>query len=192
MVSSVFLRMCPEAAPRRASPAATKLPPAAIQAHAGRANHKYAAAKIKPSGTRRRVAIRAQLGMAASQKVARGGNHFLGADLQQAFIRLAVMRERGLAFWMPQSNRPGAERTSARRIGGAEEGDHGNAQRCGQMSGTGIATESDARAAGECDELSDGAVDCKSVSAAGFNHRLGQSFFPWGRVHHRFQVGFGN
>src|SRR5258708_37329173 len=96
MVSSVFLRMCPEAAPRRASPAATKLPPAAIQAHAGRANHKYAAAKRKPSGTRRRGAIPAQLGIAASPKGARGGNHALGAAFLQPYLRRSRVTERGV------------------------------------------------------------------------------------------------
>src|SRR5262249_12478609 len=112
--------MCPEAAARIASPAATSTPPAAIHAQAGCASHRYAMAKTKPKGTRARVAIRDQLGTAASQKMPRSANHFLGADLQQSRVGFAVVRKGRLAFRMAESNRAGAKWAGADRIGRAK------------------------------------------------------------------------
>src|SRR5207302_5147473 len=107
--------MCPEARARTRTPTAATVKPAPSEIHVGQANQKYAAAKIKPRGTRERVAIRDQLGMAASQQVASGRNHFVSRNLQQPGFSFSMMRECGLAFRMPQCNharavRPGPSR----------------------------------------------------------------------------------
>src|SRR3954452_21306254 len=104
MASSAFLRMCPEARARTRTPTAAIANPAPKEVHVGRANQKYAAAKIKPRGTRDRVAIRDQLGMAASQQVASGRNNFVSGNLQQTGFSFSMMRKRGLALRMPQCN----------------------------------------------------------------------------------------
>src|SRR5438270_2923582 len=109
--------MCPEARARTRTPTAATANPAPSEIHVGRANQKYAAAKIKPRGTRDRVAIRDQLGMAASQQVASGGNHFVSRNLQQSGFSFSMMRKRGLAFRMPQCNHPDAIRAGSPRIG---------------------------------------------------------------------------
>src|SRR6185503_4072454 len=109
--------MCPEARARTRTPTAATAKPAPREIHVGRANQKYAAAKIKPRGTRDRVAIRDQLGMAASQQVASGGNHFVGGNLQQPGFNFSMVRKCSLAFRMPKRNHPGAERAGAPGIG---------------------------------------------------------------------------
>src|SRR5438270_13880484 len=101
MASSAFFRMCPEARARTRTPTAAIANPAPKEIQVGRANQKYAAAKIKPRGTRDRVAIRDQLGMAASQQVASGGDNFFGRNLQQSGFSFSMVREGRLALRMP-------------------------------------------------------------------------------------------
>src|SRR5262245_57581438 len=180
--------MCPAAAARTASPAITKPQPAAIHIRAGRANHKYAAAKTKPRGTRNRVAILPQLGMGASQEVADRANDLIGPDLQQSLIRVAVMRERCDAFRVPQRNRPVAKGAGADGIGGPEQANDGDAQGRGQMHWPGVAAKSNASAACESDQLPDRAAHRKCISAAGLDHRSAESFFAGPNVDQRFQV----
>src|SRR5215471_16417886 len=180
--------MCPAAAPRTASPAITKKEPAAIQVHVGRANHKYAAAKTKPSGTRNRVAILAQLGTGASQEMAGCANHLIGPDLQQAFIGLPVMGKRGDALRMPQGNCLVAEWAGASRVGRSIQADDRYAQGRSQVQWTGVSTNRDTRASRKRNQLSDRAVHQESIPAAGCHYRLTQGLFTRGHVHQRFQV----
>src|SRR5438270_1304911 len=118
--------MCPEARARTRTPTAATANPAPSEIHVGRANQKYAAAKIKPRGTRERVAIRDQLGMAASQQVASGRNHFVSRNLQQPGFSFSMMRKRGFALRMAQSNHAGAVRPSPPRIGSPIQTDDGD------------------------------------------------------------------
>src|SRR4051812_18737255 len=105
--------MCPEARARMRTPRAATAKPAPREIHVGRANQKYAAAKRKPKGTRDRVATRDQLGIAASQQMAGGGDHFFCGNLQQSGFNFSMVRKRGLAFRMPQRNHLGAKRARA-------------------------------------------------------------------------------
>src|SRR5512142_1711144 len=108
--------MCPEASARTRIPTAAMAKPADSDSHVGRANQKYAAAKTKPSGTRERVAIRDQLGMACSQQVTRRGDDFFRRDLHQAGFRFSMMGKSGFAFRMAQRDGLCAQRlASARR-----------------------------------------------------------------------------
>src|ERR1700739_4942587 len=111
--------MCPEASARMRTPRAATAKPVPREIHVGRANQKYVAAKRKPRGTRDRVATRDQLGIAASQQVAGGGNPLSCGNLQQSGFNCSMVRKRGLAFRMPQRNYPGAKRASSFWIGGA-------------------------------------------------------------------------
>src|SRR5215831_11242743 len=170
--------MCPEAAARTASPATTNTLPAAIHDHAGRANHKYAAANANPRGTRARVAIRDQLSTGASQEMAGRADHFLGTDLQQSRVRLAMMRKRGLTFGMPQSDRVAPEGTGADGIGWPVQADCWNALRAGQVQRAGVAADEYPRAAGECNQLTDAALDYEGMPRTRIDHGLRQTFFP--------------
>src|SRR5215470_10638244 len=147
MASAAFLRMCPEARARTAIPTTTSTDPAMMAVQSGRANQRYAAAKAKPSGTRERVATRAQLGIATPQQMARRGNDFFCRDLKQAGFGCAMMRERRLAFRMAQRDGPGPKRPGAGRIRRTVKSDNGYAQCRGQMQRAGIAPDKDAGAA---------------------------------------------
>jgi hypothetical protein len=92
------------------------------------------------------VATRDQLGIAASQQVASGSDHFFGGNLQQSGFNCSMVRKRGLAFRMPKRNRPGAKGTSALRISGTIQTDHRNFQRSRKVQRPGISAYQDARA----------------------------------------------
>src|SRR5215472_859276 len=147
-------------------------------------------ANRKPRGTRTRVAMRPQLGTAASQKMARRPDHFLRADLQQPFVRPAVVRERRLALGMAERDGLCAERPGALGIGGSEESDHRDVERCGEVQRAGIAADKNFRAPGEGDELRDRTTDGKRVARRGTYDRLSKSVFTGTEIHQRFQVVF--
>src|SRR3954462_12307041 len=149
MASSAFLRMCPEARARTRTPTAAIANPAPKEVHVGRANLKYAAAKIKPRGTRDRVAIRDQLGMATSQQVASSGDNFFGGNLQQSRFSFTMGRKRGLTFRVPQRNHPGAKWAGASGIGSPVQTDDGNFQRSRKVQRPGISAYQNARATRE-------------------------------------------
>src|SRR6185369_4598360 len=112
--------MCPEARARMTIPVSVMTRPKKSEVQSGVANQKYAAAKTKPSGTRERVAIRAQLGITASQQVAGRGDHFFRRDLEQPGLSFTMMRKGGFTLRMAQRNRPCAKWPSPRRISWAE------------------------------------------------------------------------
>src|SRR5262245_53288691 len=91
----------------------------------------------------------------------------IGPDLQQTLVWLAMMRKRSNALRMPQRNRLIAERSGAAGIRGTEQADNRHRQRRSQMQGTGIPAKCDTRAAGEGDQLPDGAAHGEGISTAG-------------------------
>src|SRR5215467_7973374 len=102
--------MCPEAVARMPSPIRMSPLPATMDCHDGKANQRYTRAKANPSGTRRRVAMRDQLGTSAPQQPSGRRNRFLYRDLEQPFFRLLVMGEGGFALLVAQSNSLGSKR----------------------------------------------------------------------------------
>src|SRR6266700_4052311 len=146
------------------------------------------AAKIKLTGTRMRVAIRDQLGMAGPQKMPRGRDNVFHADLQQSFFRLTVMGERGLALRMTQHDALCSEGPRSQRIGGAVDGNHGNAQRGSQMQRACVATKKNARPARKRDELPNGATQFECVAAACLYRCPCPVLFAFGHVDQSFYV----
>src|SRR3989442_7506499 len=85
-------------------------------------------AKAKPSGTRMRRAIAAQLAMAAPQQLLSSGNNLLRADFQQTLVRLRAADVRRGTGRTAQNDAACSERTIARRICGGKNPHHPNAQ----------------------------------------------------------------
>src|SRR6266852_7862538 len=110
-------------------------------------------AKAKPSGTRMRRAIAAQLAMTAPQQLPSSGNDLLRADFQQTLVRLRAASVRRGTGRTAQNDAAGSERTIARRIRGAKNPHHRNAQSGGQVHRSSVATYEQSRAASERNQL---------------------------------------
>jgi len=68
------------------------------------------------------------------------------------------------------------------RVGGAVDGDDGNAQRGRQMQRASVAAHKNSCAARERNKLANGALQLKGIAATGFDHGVGQVFFTRGHI----------
>src|SRR5260370_35001879 len=101
--------------------------------------------------------------------MARRANDFSDANLQQACIRLAMVRESSRTLRMPQRDGVGPERPGARRIGRTKKPNRGNAQCTRQMQRAGVSTEEDTRATSQRDQFSDIAANHERVTMTRFH-----------------------
>jgi hypothetical protein len=87
-----------------------------------------------------------------------------------------LAQQAGRAFdWFANNRGRRAERSRGEFVGGAEDGDGGNARRAGNVHRAGIVGEKDAAGRGHIDELAERGATGKTAASGGAGHLVAQS-----------------